>query len=374
MDGEEARNISKFISKYRLLFGLLGTLAFIGIVAGSLWYAFTGVGRRTQGDLTVPGGDASAGTASSTGMVARHLDGVMVASGTEALPAFAIAIDGHAEARPTAGLARANLVFDVPVEGGITRYLAVYDASTTADQIGPVRSARPYCVELVEGLGAVYGHVGGSPEALEDIKKMPSFRDLNEYSNGQYYWRSTDRSAPHNAYTRMDQLNEAFAAKKWSVGSITPWQYKDDDTEDGAASTTPRGTSDGPSLAYGADYAVSWSYDRPNDQYTRHVGGKKQRDADGSYIIAKNIVVVAMPATVIDDKGRLNMPTTGRGKARLFRDGHVSDAVWRRHPGEGLTFESIDGADLFFDRGITWLEIVGDASVLDLNATSTKPS
>ena len=210
-------------------------------------------------------------------------------------------------------------------------------------------------------------------EALrDDIKNMPRFRDLNEYFNGKYYWRSDKRSAPHNAYTRMDLLNEAFAGKNWQAGNITSWQYKEDDTMDGAASTTARGKSDGPTLAYGPGYGVQWVYDREANQYARKVGGRRQADADGSPLLAKNVVVVSMPATVIDEKGRLNMPTTGRGKARLYRDGQVSDAVWRRHQGEALTFETVDGADLSFDRGTTWVEIVGDSAVFDFSTSSVK--
>ena len=121
----------------------------------------------------------------------------MLVSAEEAnLQPYAVMIDNHPDARPSSGLAAANLVFEVPVEGGMTRYMAVFDATTTVDQIGPVRSARPYFVELADALGAVYAHVGGSPDGLNLITSLPKFRDLNEFWNGKYFWRSAKRDAP----------------------------------------------------------------------------------------------------------------------------------------------------------------------------------
>lgn len=368
MDEHALQKMKKLVRTHSLPLSIMGGVLFIGIVSGSLWYAFSGAGRQrqdTNSQTVSTSTDTGIGNVTST--VERMLDGVLVASGTEALHTFAIAIDGHVDARPVAGLSKANLVFNVPVEGGITRYLAVYDASSTVDMIGPVRSARPYCVELADGLGAVYGHVGGSPDALKDIKNAQDFRDLNEYFNAKYYWRSSKKLAPHNTYTRMDLLNEAFFENQWKPGSITPWKYKEEDSLDGSASTTLRGTQDGPALAYGLGYRVKWEYDREENRYIRKLGGSHQIDMDGSAILTKNVVVISMPATVLDEQGRLSMHTTGRGKAVLYRDGRTFEGVWRRSAGDSFLFETIEGSDIFFNRGTTWIEIVGDASVFSFH-------
>ena len=371
MDAKEARGLARFAKRYVLPI-VIGLLLFVGIVGGSMWYALSGVGRSAPpvSSFGIPTG-ATSTIATSTSMIARHIDGVMVMPGADALPSFAVMIDGHADARPVSGLSQANLVFDVPVEGGITRYMAVFDASSTATQIGPVRSAREYFVELAVGMGAVYGHVGGSPQALDTIKGLSSFRDLNEYYNGQYYWRSTDRVAPHNAYTSMDQLNTAYTAKNWTPGQLASWTYKDDDTIDGAASTTARGTAQGPGLTYAIPYGIKWSYDRPSNEYVRRLNGQAQNDAEGGAAIsAKNVMVVSMPTTLMDSYGRLAMPTTGRGTAVLYRDGYAFQCVWRRTAGGMLHFETIDGSDALFDRGTTWVEIVGDPTVFNFAAST----
>ena len=147
-------------------------------------------------DIVVP-------TTTARELVPRMLDGVQVPFEEAALQPFAVMVENSPDAWPLAGLAKANLVIEAPVEGSITRFLAVIDATTTVDQIGPVRSARPYFVDFANGLQAVYAHVGGSPEALSLIHVLSSFRNLDEFSSGKYFWRSSKRAMPHNTYTEL---------------------------------------------------------------------------------------------------------------------------------------------------------------------------
>ncbi|HSD12679.1 MAG TPA: DUF3048 domain-containing protein, partial [Patescibacteria group bacterium] len=136
----------------------------------------------------------------------RVIDGVAVPEDAPDVTGyFAATIDNLSVARPQAGLTKASLVFEAPVEGGITRFLAVFPDDVTADRIGPVRSARPYFLDWASEFDAVYAHVGGSPEALEKIVAY-DMRDLNEFFAGKYFWRDENRDAPHNAYTSTVRL------------------------------------------------------------------------------------------------------------------------------------------------------------------------
>ena len=129
----------------------------------------------------------------------RWLDGILVpVNEVNAFP-VAVVIDNDVLARPQAGLARASLVYEAPVEGGMTRYLAIFPADIDLEVIGPVRSARPYFVVWAEELRALFVHCGGSPEALARLKADTVY-DLNEFYNNAYFWReeSDNRSAPHN--------------------------------------------------------------------------------------------------------------------------------------------------------------------------------
>ena len=319
-------------------------------------FAVSGKGRKEQASTPAPTVEASA---TSTGdLIPRALDGILVPPTEAQLQPYAVMVENHTDARPLTGPANANLVFEIPVEGGITRYMLVFDATTTVDGVGPVRSARPYFVDFADGLNAVYSHVGGSPEALEKISGMKSFRDLNEFWNGKYFWRSTKRVAPHNVYTRSDQFHDAAVAKKWSEGHFRSWRYKEDDGLD--STTTSRGDIDGPKLMYGGSYTASWKFDKEYNQYIRSEAGEAQKDQDGTPVNAKNVAVILTESSVLDDVGRLKIRTTGRGKAVLYRDGKKFTLTWHRNAGEHIQFESIDGSEAVFNRGTTWIEVVTD--------------
>ncbi|MFA5185910.1 MAG: DUF3048 domain-containing protein [Patescibacteria group bacterium] len=362
-----------FIKRSWPLLGF-GAVLLIGAIIGLSWFAVSGKGRKQTAEPQTQSATSTAEVATSTGdFVSRALDGVLVTPAEARLQSYAVMVENHTDARPLSGPASANLVFEVPVEGGITRYMLVFDATTTVDSIGPVRSARAYYVDLADGLNAVYAHVGGSPEALDNIKKMSGFRDLNEFSNGKYFWRSSKRYAPHNTYTRTDLLHDAADTKKFKEGHFNGWHYKEDDAMESTTSSV-RGTDNGPKIPYGGSYNASWKYDRASNMYERHESGELQKDADGTVVKAKNIVVLDTDGETYDNYGRLKIRTTGRGKAILYRDGKSHEIVWRRNAGENFRFEGLDGTDAMFNRGTTWVEVTIDQDVFSAASPTTTTS
>lgn len=347
----------------------LGAVLLVFAISALVWFAVSGKGRRTA-SATATSTTEEAATVSTTGdLIPRSLDGVLVSPAESRLQAFAVMVENHTDARPMLGPAKANLAFEIPVEGGITRYLLLFDATSTVDAIGPVRSARPYYVDIVDAFNAVYAHVGGSPEALDKIGRTSGFRDLNEFSSGKYFWRSTKRVAPHNVYTRMDLLQSAAENKKWSIGHFTAWHYKDD-LQLESTTGTPRGKNDGPSLKYGGSYNVEWKYDRQENVYVRYEGKSIQKDQDGEVVRAHNIIVMATDGSVLDNVGRLQIRTTGKGSAVLYRDGKSEKIVWRRTSGENFRWETVDGSDALLNRGTTWVEVTLDPKVYATESTS----
>jgi hypothetical protein len=354
----------------------LGAVLVSLTVAVLVWFALSGAGRKQAGEEATATSTAPEAPLSLDGLVPRALDGILVAPAESRLQPYAVMVENHTEARPMSGPALANLAYEFPVEGGITRYLLVFDATTTVESIGPVRSARPYFVDVADGLDAVYAHVGGSPEALEQIKRLKGFRDLNEISNGKYFWRSAKRSAPHNVYTSSETLQQAATAKQFGEGSFLGWHYKDDYPLESATATV-RGDEDGPTVKYGGSYNVAWKYDKETNAYARREAGTLQKDADGTPVVAKNVVVVRTDGQVLDAEGRLKIRTTGRGQAVIYRDGQRHEAQWRRNAGEHYRFETTDGADVLFNRGTTWIQVSLNSGTFDYStstasATSTK--
>lgn len=326
----------------------------LSLSVGFLVYAL----YRAPAQATPPAVDLAAGYSTSTiPLGQRALDGVIVdASSTQLLP-LGVMVENSADAWPLQGPAKANLVFEAPVEGGITRFLLVFDASSTVEEIGSVRSARSYFVDFADGLNAYYAHVGGSPAALGLINRLPDFSDLNEFYNGWAFWRSSRRAAPHNVYTRTELLLQAADKAGVVPGSFEPWTY-------GEAPTSTPATADVPivRVPYDGWYAAEWQYESPTDTYVRYRAGAPIRDADGTIVRAKNVVVLLTDGRVLDDIGRLDIRTTGKGSAWVFTGGGKREATWSRSSGSHLRFEGVDGSEIVFHRGTTWISIVTGAA------------
>jgi hypothetical protein len=328
-----------------------GAVLLVAVSILLFWYVITGGTRVTQNQPPV-----ATTTIDVIGkQVARRLDGVMVPPGDEAFPARAVMIENHPDARPVSGLASASVVIEAPVEGGITRFMALYDATTTLDEVGPVRSARPYFVDWANGFKASYFHVGGSQDALNLISSLSNFVDVNEFANGNYFWRDNRRAAPHNVYTDKERM-DSILVRKQATGtrSVEAWHFID------AASSTDYGDTLNIRVPYGGSFNVMWKFDTETGKYTRHQGVPAQKDRDGSEITADNVIVIKTDQQVLDAIGRLKIRTTGSGDAFAYRDGKKFILRWRRMAGEAIRFEGTDGAEFLLNRGKTWIQVTTD--------------
>jgi hypothetical protein len=213
-------------------------------------------------------------------------------------------------------------------------------------------------VDWAESLDAVYAHVGGSPDALGLISHIKDFRNLDEFTNGKYFWRSAKRFMPHNTYTRTDLLRDATTSKNWEVGNFHSLRY---------ATSSDRGDVGEIKIPYGGAYSVKWSFDANSNNYRRYQSGSPQNDADGTPVNATNVVVLLTEEKVLDDVGRLQIRTTGSGKAVVYRRGEKIAGVWRRQAGEWYSFETVDGKDIEFEPGTTWISVVTSKSMLEWN-------
>lgn len=289
----------------------------------------------------------------------RRLDGVCMVKSEEERYPVALMIDNKEEARPPAGLSYAGLVFEAPVEGGITRFLAVYTTDKEIKKIGPVRSIRPYYLDWAREFSAFFGHIGGSPAALDAIsgaKKLQAL-DMDGYYLGEYFWRSDDRIAPHNAYTSSELLDKFRKKKKAEEPAFDKWEFKKDDfvSERGEAKNIRVKFSRYP------QYDAVWGYDAEHNEYRRIVFGAAAKDEDGRMISAKNVAVLKTDIEIIDAISRRDIKTVSSGDALVFLDGKKIEARWdKRSADDRVYFFFPDGKDIKFNRGTTWIEVVSD--------------
>ena len=299
--------------------------------------------------------------------VRRFPDGMLVPPEAANPTLAAVIIDNMKEARPPAGITGAPLVIEAPVEGGITRLLAFYQLDSASNKIGPVRSLRPYFLHLAEDFAGLVVHVGGSPEALTQ-EKTSSVIGLNEFFNTLSFWRDQARSAPHNVYTSISRLSEAYLTKQHSKNPPTltnnPWHYLETLQGTALLKDAPRVTIP----TNNPDYMVLWRWDALTHHYTRLQGEHIHKDANGVVVSASNVMIMQATIAVLDEVGRRSIDLTGQGKVWLVRDGKLIQGLWQRGEGKPLSFFSLQGEALPLHPGTTWIEIIPDSVTPDFSS------
>lgn len=297
-----------------------------------------------------------------------YLNGELVEVGSENLNPLAVIIENHPDARPQAGLGQANLVYEAIAEGGITRFLAIYQDPSKAVRVGPIRSARTYFVDVVTELKALFGHVGGNYDALSQISST-SVLDLDQFSLGEpVYKRDFSRGVAleHTMYSSTEKLLNAGISKyKLSnKGDFGRWKFKDDQKIENRPETQTVSVSVSDSL-----YDVVWKYNKADNLYYRSMAGSKHIDANTqNQITAKNIVLQKVEksptVTQINEKGWAYQ-MTGEGDATIIMDGIKTTGTWKKQ-GTGRTyFFDNNGKEIALDRGTTWVQLThSDSSVV----------
>jgi hypothetical protein len=285
----------------------------------------------------------------------RAIDGLFIEEGQKQPPIAAVVIENMIEAQPLSGIDKASLVFEAITEANITRFLAFYSLDNLKDdfKIGPIRSARPYFLDWASEFQALFGHVGGSPEANQLLKKTELIYDLDQWFESQYFERVNFKPRPHNVYTSFSLLKTAAERFLKKEQNFESWRFKDDEIKE------KRGWVERIYIGYSKPYDCYWIYDRENNVYVRHQWGGEERTAEGELIKAKNIVVIWLPMKVVDEVGRKWFGTIGQGKAVVFRDGEVVEGIWRKStPQERIKFFETTGKEIEFNAGLTWIEVL----------------
>jgi hypothetical protein len=264
-------------------------------------------------------------------------------------------IENSTYARPQAGLKDAGVVYEAIAEGGITRFLALFQ-DTQPDYVGPVRSVRPYYLSWLMGYDGSVAHVGGSPEALQDIKSW-GVKDLDQFFNSKYYHRVATRAAPHNMYTSVIGLNELEQSKGFTSVSYTGFSRKAE-----AASKTPNATGIDLRLS-SSQYNVHYDYDAASNSYKRFEGGKPHTDdKSGEQLSPKVVVALVMSYALEADHKHYEFATIGTGQAFVFQDGTVTTGSWSKADNTApLKLLDGNGAELGLNPGQTWLSVVNAA-------------
>lgn len=289
--------------------------------------------------------------------VASTLTGLQVDPSVNDRPVTAVMIENSIDARPQSGLDQAGVVFEALAEGGVTRFMALYQ-DTQPDYLGPVRSARPYYIQWLLGFDASYAHVGGSPDGLSDITAW-HVKDLNQFYNAGGYERISSRYAPHNVYTSIAQLNQLEASKGYNKSTYTGFVRKAKEEP----SKTPNATNIDIKFS-GYYYDTHYDYDPATNTYKRSESGAAHMELhkDGTQVQIAPKVVIAMVVPrqngALDSSGAYysDYAAIGSGQVLVFQDGIVTTGTWSKSSNESqITFTDGNGKPLALNPGQTWI-------------------
>ena len=269
--------------------------------------------------------------------------------------AVAVMINNHPKARPQSGLNKADIVYEVLAEGGITRFLAVFQ-SEKPENIGPVRSSRPYYIDLAKGLKALYIAHGYSSDAKEMLENGYIDNLNGMVYDGTLFKRASFRKAPHNSYITYDNVLKGVKLKKYSMDE-TPPAFKFLTEAENKKITGENASS--VMVTYHSDQMFDsiYEYDSTIGRYKRFSGGEQTIDLETKEpILLDNIFVVEMKHNKIDTYGRQNIDLTSGGRAYLLQKGKVNEIEWKNINGRIAPFKN--GEEFPLVQGKTWVNVV----------------
>jgi hypothetical protein len=307
----------------------------------------------------------------TTVLVPAPLTGLLVSPEAAARHPIAVMIDDHPDARPQSGLNAAAVVWQAPAEGGVPRYMLVFQDELPSS-VGPIRSARQYYVEWAAEYRAMYVHHGGSPQALATLRAKGSGAWVWNADGfrweGSYVFRVHDRAPPHNVYSDAEHLRAL--AKRLGAGDgpvKSPWSFGAD---------LPKGLRPvGATIKATYPYeTIEYRYDATTNRYLRYIDGAKEPQvdvADGKVVAPANVVVLRMffgPLTgASGGHGRLEAGDVGKGVAWIATNGRTTKGTWKK---ASVTAPTLlfgpDGEPFTLTAGQTFVQVLPLAYGLEI--------
>ncbi len=290
--------------------------------------------------------------------VPSKLTGVEVKPAQNKRSITAVMIENSLEARPQSGLGSAGVVFEAIAEGGITRFLALYQTEKPSN-IGPVRSVRPYYIDWLQGFDAAVAHAGGSAEGLAKIRNE-SVKDLDQFANPLAYRRESSRISPHNLYTSTAALDQLKKQKKFTSVEFTSIKRKEE-----SPSNKPKAKSIDFNIS-SFNYNPHYDYHKKTNSYRRSLAGKPHTDLNTKkQISAKVVVAMVMNYGIAPNGVNSSYNSVGSGKVYIFQDGKVTQGIWKKTASKKqIVFKDKDNKTIELNPGNTWISAVNSAGAV----------
>ncbi|MCM1052408.1 MAG: DUF3048 domain-containing protein [Ruminococcus sp.] len=278
---------------------------------------------------------------------------------------YAVMINNIGAARPYhIGLQKAYLVYEIIVEGGITRYMALFK-DNLPEIVGSVRSARHYYLDYALENDAYYVHWGWSPQAQSDISTL-KVNNLNGLSSGSpYFFRKkydANISSEHTGYTNLKEMANLVDKKGYRTETNKAMLLKYSAKAIDLSSNEDVIDANNIDLKYSNSYVTNYVYDSTNKVYKQFVNDKEHVDYDTTeQYTVKNIITYQVSNKSIsgDDKGRQDIDNIGNGEGYYITEGKAVPITWEKSSRSAQTvYKYKDGTKITVNDGNTWIHIV----------------
>ena len=271
------------------------------------------------------------------------------------VPVAAVKVENTDDARPQVGLDKADIVYEELVEGGITRFITLFQCHE-APRVGPVRSARTTDPKVLLQYGRPILAYSGGTNQVEKLVARSGLYDFNESTGGNAFTRDPNRVEPHNLFVNTTKLRKVAGHKAAKHGAPDPmFTYGDWDGKAHKATHLE--------MTFSTLNTVAWDWSRKDSAWLRVDNGQPNVLESGDRVAAQNVIVQEVKVTTSDIHDVTGSPSpevtlTGSGKAMVFRDGKVIAGRWSRpSDGDVTTYETKDGDEIPLVPGQTWVEL-----------------
>ena len=309
------------------------------------------------------------------GEIQSYLTGEWTSEEIVARRPIAVMIPNNRPAMPQYGLSKAGIIYEAPVEGRITRLMAVFEDFDDLERIGPIRSSRDYFVYVAMGYEAIYCNWGLAKPYVEELINRPNYYNVSAAVDGihnpadEAFYR-VDRPGYATEFTGYLKIDGLFKAVErlgydWNYDDnyVPPFLFAADNvTADYPDNETaliiyPGGKTGNNSGGYGA-YNPYFEYDEDDHLYYRYQDGKAQIDEyNNEQLAVSNVVFQYCHGEVRDNHDYLAFGVHGEGDALVFTNGKVIQGTWMRYDGDFTPAKYYDekGDEIVFNQGKTWV-------------------
>jgi len=298
------------------------------------------------------------------------LTGLPMEPEDETLRPVAVMLNDLKAAQPQLGVGKADIIYEVPAEGGITRMLAVYQTLRGTGNLGSIRSTRPYYLELALGHDALLVHAGGSPDAYQDIRSwnVDNMDGVNGASDAKIFWRDPQRRKTagyeHSMLTSGEKVQAYLDAGHFRTAHEAGYRCGQTFTDDG---TPADGTEAAHvSVKYSYYKTATFDYEAGSARYLVGQYGGPYVDGDtGAQVGVTNLLVLETSIYAIsgDTAGRLSVKLTGSGSGRFFCGGRMIPIQWSKSSRNApFVYTRTDGTPLSLGKGTSYVCILSPKS------------